>query len=87
MKGKSGPKVQAQDIRDSLYQWLVDVLTALKGLLPISMLIAKAEELQEKWIEENQDQAKNYKKVSTIALNPSFFNPSSFIFVFKTFFG
>ena len=61
MKGKSGPKVRAPNVRDALYEWVVDVSTALKGRLPKTMLLAKAKQLQIDWSVENPNE--NYKMV------------------------
>lgn len=61
--GKSGPKVQAPEIRDQLYDWIVDIRSALKGRLPRSMFVAMAEQLQNKWIQGHPELAGNYKKV------------------------
>ena len=41
-KGKSGPKKQHAEIRDELYQWVVDIRHALKGRLPRKMFIGKS---------------------------------------------
>ena len=66
MKGKSGPKVRASDVRDALYQWVVDIRSALKGRLPKAMMIAKAEQLQQKWITENPNLAVDCKPIRTV---------------------
>ena len=42
LPGRSGPKVKAPEIREGLYEWVVDIRSALKGRLPKTMLITKA---------------------------------------------
>lgn len=39
------------EIRDQLYEWVVDVRSAIKGRLPTALLIAKANQLQKDWID------------------------------------
>jgi hypothetical protein len=39
------------EIRDQLYEWVVDVRSAIKGRLPTTLLIAKANQLQKDWID------------------------------------
>ena len=63
LPGKSGPKIRAPEIRDGLYEWLVDVRSAVKARIPRTVLKAKAEDLQVKWIAENPDSAVDYVKV------------------------
>jgi hypothetical protein len=63
LPGKSGPKIRAPEIRDGLYEWLVDVRSAVKARIPRTILKAKAEDLQVKWIAENPDSAIGYVKV------------------------
>ena len=63
LQGKSGPRVKFKEIRDELYEWVVDVRSALKARLPRSMLRAKAEQLQIQKIEENPELAE-IKKVN-----------------------
>ena len=64
MTGKSGPKVKAPEIRDGLFEWVVDVRSALKGRLPKSIFKAKAKQLQDDWIQDNPDLPEEYEGVS-----------------------
>ena len=43
--------LQMPEIRDQLYEWVVDVRSAIKGRLPTALLIAKANQLQKDWID------------------------------------
>lgn len=61
--GKSGPKARCPEVREALYMWVVDVRTAIKARLPRPVFRAMAIKLQDEWIEENPEAAKNYKKV------------------------
>ena len=65
MPGKSGPKVQLPELRDALYEWVVDIRSALKGRLPMPMLTAKAHLIQEELIAEDPELANKYKEVIT----------------------
>ena len=63
VRGKTGPKVRCPEVREALYMWVVDVRTAIKARLPRAVFRAMAIKLQDEWIEENPEAAKNYKKV------------------------
>ena len=61
--GKTGPKIKAPEVRDGLYEWIVDVRTAVKARIPRALLKVKAEELQNNWILENPEASIEYVKV------------------------
>ena len=65
MPGKSGPKVRAPEIREGLYEWLVDVRTAVKARIPRAVLRAKGAEIQTNWLLENPEAAAGYVQVRT----------------------
>ena len=61
--GKTGPKVKAPEVRDGLYEWIVDIRTAVKARIPRALLRAKAAEIQNTWILENPEASIEYEKV------------------------
>ena len=63
MPGKSGPKVRAPEIREGLYEWLVDVRSAVKARIPRAVLRAKGAEIQTNWLVENPEAAVGYVQV------------------------
>ena len=63
LPGKSGPKVRAPEIREGLYEWLVDVRSAVKARIPRAVLRAKGAEIQTNWILENPESAVGYVEV------------------------
>ena len=49
----AGRKVRAPEAKEALWDWFVDVRTAMKGRIPRKLFKLKAIELYDKWLEQN----------------------------------
>ena len=63
-KPGGGRKTRVTNIRDSLFEWFVDVRTSLKAWLPKKMFLLKCKELYTTWLGQQSDvvQAEHEKR-------------------------
>ena len=59
----AGRKVTVPEVRESMYQWFIDVRGALKGRLPMKLFKAQCKIFYEEWLLQQKDEEKKNKKI------------------------
>ena len=55
--------MQAPEVRDSLFQWFIDIRGCLKGRLPKKFLVHKAKDLYQEWLTQQSDTIEESKQL------------------------